>query len=180
MRSITRLCSVMHRLISVFFSAWLPHALKITLLAAILAASACAQAITDYKYNAMIKKRTSTFVYRQKKQHYYLSRRPAPPGTAEPLECAICITEFSDGEVGMELEKCGHRFHAACMEKWVAHGTGSGSCPLCRAPVAREGAVEEHRKAKSEGRLLSNAFREELGLLLLSGLRGVSCCQGHN
>ncbi|XP_019187695.1 PREDICTED: RING-H2 finger protein ATL64-like [Ipomoea nil] len=181
MRSITRLCSVMHRLISVFFSAWLPHALKITLLSAILAVSAAAHAITDYKYNAMIKKRTSRFVYYRHKSHYYyyFSRR-RPPSSAEALECAICITEFSDGEAGMELERCGHRFHAGCMEKWMAHGTGQANCPLCRAPVAREGAVEEHRKVKSEGRLLSNAFREELGLLLLSGLRGVSCCQGHN
>nr|AWW16495.1 putative E3 ubiquitin-protein ligase [Ipomoea pes-caprae] len=183
MRSIKRLCSVMHRLTSVFFYAWLPYASKITLLSAILAVSACARAITDYKYNAIIKKRTSRFVYRQKKHYYYyyfFSRAPPPPSWAEPLECAICITEFSDGEAGMELERCGHRFHAGCMEKWLAHGTGEANCPLCRSPVAREGAVEEHRKVKREGRLLSNAFREELGLLLLSGLRGVSCCQGHN
>nr|GLL48048.1 RING-H2 finger protein ATL64-like [Ipomoea trifida] len=177
MRSVTRLCSLARELTSTVFSAWLLHIFKIVLLASIVAMSACGRVMTDLKYNAMIRKRTSRFVYRRRRRRF--SRRAA--AEAEALECAICITEFVDGEVGTELESCGHKFHAGCIERWLVHGKGHASCPLCRVPVVQDGVVEEHRIAKSEGRLISNVFEVELGLLLLPvGLRWGSCCRRSN
>ncbi|CAN6337897.1 unnamed protein product [Urochloa humidicola] len=51
---------------------------------------------------------------------------------AAAAECAICIAEFSDGEEGRLLPRCGHRFHARCVDAWFRFHT---TCPLCRATV---------------------------------------------
>ncbi|CAN6295171.1 unnamed protein product [Urochloa humidicola] len=54
-------------------------------------------------------------------------------GTRKPLECAVCISELRDGDTGRVLPRCGHRFHAECVDRWFrSHAT----CPLCRAVVA--------------------------------------------
>ncbi|PUZ66392.1 hypothetical protein GQ55_3G304100 [Panicum hallii var. hallii] len=47
-------------------------------------------------------------------------------------ECAICIAELADGEEGRLLPRCGHRFHARCVDAWFLFHT---TCPLCRATV---------------------------------------------
>ncbi|KAF8101082.1 hypothetical protein N665_0210s0017 [Sinapis alba] len=44
-------------------------------------------------------------------------------------ECAICLTEFSDGEEIRILPLCNHSFHVACIDKWL---TSRSSCPSCR------------------------------------------------
>uniref|UniRef100_A0A7N0UKC2 RING-type E3 ubiquitin transferase n=1 Tax=Kalanchoe fedtschenkoi TaxID=63787 RepID=A0A7N0UKC2_KALFE len=47
-------------------------------------------------------------------------------------ECAVCLSEFEDGEKGRSLPKCNHSFHIDCIDMWFhSHST----CPLCRAPV---------------------------------------------
>ncbi|GJN32037.1 hypothetical protein PR202_gb20508 [Eleusine coracana subsp. coracana] len=48
-------------------------------------------------------------------------------------ECAVCIVELRDGDEARALPRCGHRFHAACVDAWLRrqHTT----CPLCRASV---------------------------------------------
>ncbi|XP_062181417.1 RING-H2 finger protein ATL64-like [Phragmites australis] len=53
-------------------------------------------------------------------------------GAAAAAECAICIAEFADGEEGRLLPRCGHRFHARCVDLWFRLHT---TCPLCRATV---------------------------------------------
>ncbi|XP_078158053.1 RING-H2 finger protein ATL2-like [Carex rostrata] len=46
--------------------------------------------------------------------------------------CAVCISEFTDGEKLRALPQCGHRFHLECIDMWFAsHST----CPLCRADI---------------------------------------------
>ncbi|CAO2162301.1 unnamed protein product [Urochloa humidicola] len=67
-----------------------------------------------------------------------------PPFVARPgaggagAECAVCLAELRDGDEARALPRCGHRFHAACVDAWLRrlHTT----CPLCRASVA---AAEE-------------------------------------
>ncbi|ERN08202.1 hypothetical protein AMTRI_Chr09g17550 [Amborella trichopoda] len=49
------------------------------------------------------------------------------PGSV--AECAICLTEFCDGERIRVLPNCGHGFHAGCVERWLAAHV---SCPTCR------------------------------------------------
>ena len=56
------------------------------------------------------------------------------PSTAstKPPECAVCLSEFEDGELGRVLPKCAHRFHVECIDTWLR---SRSSCPVCRAPV---------------------------------------------
>ncbi|XP_061349142.1 RING-H2 finger protein ATL2-like [Gastrolobium bilobum] len=50
----------------------------------------------------------------------------------EAVECAVCLSEFKDGETGRVLPRCNHSFHIDCIDMWFqSHST----CPLCRAPV---------------------------------------------
>lgn len=70
----------------------------------------------------------------------------APP----PVECAVCLAEIGDGERGLLLPACGHRFHVACILRWFrAHST----CPLCRAAAVavgqQRGAADQTCKAGS-------------------------------
>ncbi|XP_073113471.1 RING-H2 finger protein ATL2-like [Elaeis guineensis] len=50
----------------------------------------------------------------------------------DKLKCAVCFTEFVEGEKGRLLPRCYHSFHAECVDMWFnSHST----CPLCRAIV---------------------------------------------
>ncbi|KAG9154596.1 hypothetical protein Leryth_017349 [Lithospermum erythrorhizon] len=47
-------------------------------------------------------------------------------------ECAVCLSEFEEGETGRVLPKCNHSFHIECIDMWFhTHST----CPLCRSGV---------------------------------------------
>lgn len=50
-------------------------------------------------------------------------------------ECAICLTEFVEGERVRVLPACNHGFHVKCVQAWLAT---SSSCPTCRTPTAGE------------------------------------------
>ncbi|XP_047330265.1 RING-H2 finger protein ATL3-like [Impatiens glandulifera] len=44
-------------------------------------------------------------------------------------ECAVCLSDFVDGEKLRLLPKCSHGFHVECIDMWFhSHST----CPLCR------------------------------------------------
>ncbi|KAG9459481.1 hypothetical protein H6P81_003989 [Aristolochia fimbriata] len=66
----------------------------------------------------------------------------------EPLECAVCLSEFEDKEKGRRLPKCNHSFHIECIDMWFhSHST----CPLCRAAIELEAAVQEEIVITVEG-----------------------------
>ncbi|XP_047057533.1 RING-H2 finger protein ATL74-like [Lolium rigidum] len=44
-------------------------------------------------------------------------------------DCAVCLSEFADGEKVRELPNCGHAFHVECVDAWLRTRT---TCPLCR------------------------------------------------
>ncbi|KAI3425487.1 RING-type domain-containing protein [Psidium guajava] len=48
------------------------------------------------------------------------------------IECAVCLSDFEEGETGRRLPMCEHVFHADCIDTWFE---SHSSCPLCRAPV---------------------------------------------
>ncbi|KAK6930204.1 Zinc finger, RING-type [Dillenia turbinata] len=51
---------------------------------------------------------------------------------SDPIECAVCLSEFEENETGRFLPKCKHSFHIWCIDMWFhSHST----CPLCRCPV---------------------------------------------
>ncbi|XP_059623357.1 RING-H2 finger protein ATL8-like [Cornus florida] len=44
-------------------------------------------------------------------------------------ECAICLTEYADGDQIRVLPQCGHGFHVGCIDTWLG---SHSSCPSCR------------------------------------------------
>ncbi|XP_072967844.1 RING-H2 finger protein ATL56-like [Typha angustifolia] len=54
---------------------------------------------------------------------------PHPP----PPDCAVCLEGFREMELCRALARCGHVFHAACVDRWLVR---SPKCPICRAGVA--------------------------------------------
>lgn len=55
-----------------------------------------------------------------------------PKDFKDGLECAVCLSEVSQGEKARILPKCNHGFHVDCIDMWFrSHST----CPLCRNPV---------------------------------------------
>ncbi|XP_030537629.1 RING-H2 finger protein ATL51-like [Rhodamnia argentea] len=48
-------------------------------------------------------------------------------------ECAVCLTEFEEGDWLKHLPYCAHSFHVACIDTWFQLHS---NCPLCRAQVA--------------------------------------------
>ncbi|RLM75659.1 E3 ubiquitin-protein ligase EL5-like [Panicum miliaceum] len=56
----------------------------------------------------------------------------------EALECAVCLAELADGEAARFLPRCGHGFHAECVDLWLR---GHPTCPLCRVDVGKTGAL---------------------------------------
>lgn len=49
----------------------------------------------------------------------------------EEEKCAICMTEFEDGEKVREL-KCKHDFHPPCIDTWLKR---IATCPVCKADI---------------------------------------------
>lgn len=56
--------------------------------------------------------------------------------------CPICLEPIAEAPpgVGVTLEECRHRFHAACLVGWMRQG--HLSCPTCRGDMRREPAAE--------------------------------------
>lgn len=58
-----------------------------------------------------------------------------PPGSEEQREkimcsCTICLDDYQESvDVLRLLPECGHMFHGACIDQWLAL---SPTCPICR------------------------------------------------
>ncbi|KAK1607159.1 hypothetical protein QYE76_030832 [Lolium multiflorum] len=63
-------------------------------------------------------------------------RKQQQPSCPQPLqvasECAVCLSEFQEGERLRLLPACLHAFHIDCIDAWLQ---GAANCPLCRAAV---------------------------------------------
>lgn len=67
---------------------------------------------------------------------------------AAALDCAVCLGQVDAGEKVRQLPKCGHLFHAECVDAWLrAHST----CPMCRAAVEGPATAAIAKKASSGG-----------------------------
>ncbi|XP_066327610.1 E3 ubiquitin-protein ligase EL5-like [Miscanthus floridulus] len=62
-------------------------------------------------------------------------------GQRYAVECAVCLAELQDGEEARFLPRCGHGFHAECVDMWLASHT---TCPLCRLTVSKPDDVSPH------------------------------------
>ncbi|KAF8396766.1 hypothetical protein HHK36_018398 [Tetracentron sinense] len=47
----------------------------------------------------------------------------------EDRTCAVCLSEFEEGEELRTLPDCMHSFHVSCIDMWLYSHT---NCPLCR------------------------------------------------
>ncbi|XP_012567890.1 RING-H2 finger protein ATL5-like [Cicer arietinum] len=54
-------------------------------------------------------------------------------------DCAVCLSEFIDGDECRTLPNCNHDFHSDCIDTWLA---SHSNCPLCRALVRPESHIE--------------------------------------
>ncbi|CAH8388738.1 unnamed protein product [Eruca vesicaria subsp. sativa] len=54
-------------------------------------------------------------------------------------ECAICLSEFEQGESIQVLEKCHHGFHVKCIHKWLS---SRSSCPTCRTSISLQNTLD--------------------------------------
>ncbi|KAI4334315.1 hypothetical protein L6164_019026 [Bauhinia variegata] len=46
------------------------------------------------------------------------------------LDCAICLSEFQEGEALKVIPYCEHVFHPECIDMWLASNV---TCPVCRS-----------------------------------------------
>ncbi|CAE8654772.1 unnamed protein product [Polarella glacialis] len=56
----------------------------------------------------------------------------AKAGNEEHKACTICCESFADGEQ-LRLLPCLHRYHLACIDRWLAQ---SRTCPVCKYDIA--------------------------------------------
>ena len=47
--------------------------------------------------------------------------------------CAVCLSDFKEGEQIRVLPDCLHFFHVACVDTWLDLHS---NCPLCRADTS--------------------------------------------
>ncbi|GAB4850930.1 hypothetical protein Ancab_030230 [Ancistrocladus abbreviatus] len=48
-------------------------------------------------------------------------------------ECAVCLSEFKEGEKLRVIPNCCHAFHIDCIDVWLQT---SANCPLCRSSIS--------------------------------------------
>ncbi|KAF8029186.1 hypothetical protein BT93_E1758 [Corymbia citriodora subsp. variegata] len=78
-----------------------------------------------------------------------------------PVECAICLGEFAEGDEVRLLPQCGHGFHVDCIDPWLG---SHSSCPSCRRilvvarcqkcgqfPAVPAAGTEAQLKAREDG-----------------------------
>ncbi|PHU20281.1 hypothetical protein BC332_11432 [Capsicum chinense] len=167
MSASTKFFSYFNKRINIFFSSWLPQALRFLMLALLVLISAYLQRREKHKYRNIINKKSTKFVYKKRKLLEHV--------VTEPLDCAICLSDFEHGDKGRKIESCNHIFHENCLDKWLMHGKGQTTCPLCRSVIIPDNMVDVHRKAEDK-ELSFGMFEEELALILLSWLTSSQRC----
>ena len=74
----------------------------------------------------------------------------------DDVVCAVCLSEFEEGEELRTLPECLHSFHVQCIDMWLfSHAT----CPICRA-----NALLSTSTAPQTSRLAPESDRGELRL----------------
>lgn len=47
-------------------------------------------------------------------------------------QCVICYDNITSGSIVRILNRCNHRFHVNCIDRWVS---SDPRCPFCRSPI---------------------------------------------
>ncbi|XP_073110249.1 E3 ubiquitin-protein ligase ATL31-like [Elaeis guineensis] len=70
----------------------------------------------------------------------YAAVKKVKGGKVGALECAVCLSEFSDNDTLRLLPRCCHVFHPDCIDAWLASHV---TCPVCRSNLADPDAPVE-------------------------------------
>ncbi|KAF9665484.1 hypothetical protein SADUNF_Sadunf16G0127500 [Salix dunnii] len=68
-------------------------------------------------------------------------------------ECAVCMSEFEDGEWLEHLPNCCHIFHIFCIDTWFRSHT---NCPLCRSHFFNLSLYRSNHPQDSEQSLITS------------------------
>ncbi|GLT97969.1 hypothetical protein SLE2022_155080 [Rubroshorea leprosula] len=82
----------------------------------------------------------------------------------EGTECSVCLNEFQEDENLRLLPKCNHAFHIPCIDTWL---TSHLNCPLCRAPIVSNTAIESSPEVNREE--LVTGEESQIGVLEENG-----------
>ncbi|KAJ2402393.1 hypothetical protein GGI23_000749 [Coemansia sp. RSA 2559] len=66
------------------------------------------------------------------------------PHDAEDSMCAICLSDYEDGDM-LRLLPCKHHMHQTCVDEWLHINR---SCPLCKQEVVGDGAAQQSSTAE--------------------------------
>lgn len=69
-------------------------------------------------------------------------------GDASDDTCAVCLDDMADGDKTRKL-RCGHDFHADCIQAWV---TKANRCPVCSIEPLEAASIAKRRNARSSTR----------------------------
>ncbi|GFP99855.1 E3 ubiquitin-protein ligase rha2a [Phtheirospermum japonicum] len=72
-----------------------------------------------------------------------LNRVRSYASQSDGSDCVVCLSRMCGGDHVRTLA-CRHVFHKDCLDGWLAHM--NFTCPLCRAPMVKEGHVEQARR----------------------------------
>lgn len=69
-------------------------------------------------------------------------------GDEEDDTCAVCLDDMGEGDKTRRL-RCGHEFHADCIQAWV---TKANRCPVCSVEPLDAACIAKRRNARSSTR----------------------------
>ncbi|KAF9674751.1 hypothetical protein SADUNF_Sadunf10G0159500 [Salix dunnii] len=70
--------------------------------------------------------------------------------------CAICLSEFEEGEELRILPECLHSYHVECIDMWLHSHT---NCPMCRTDATPSPAVYLSARDLDSGRPISVVYQ---------------------
>lgn len=63
--------------------------------------------------------------------------------------CCVCFCSFSSGRC--TFTGCRHRFHSACLHKWLTTPEAPRNCPMCRASLGRANRLPAQSSQRPSG-----------------------------
>ncbi|XP_010543042.1 PREDICTED: RING-H2 finger protein ATL57 [Tarenaya hassleriana] len=97
---------------------------------------------------------------------------PYTKGAKQKIEdCAICLSDFEDGEAVKVIPYCRHVFHVACVDTWLSSHV---SCPFCRSiQLFSDKAVVRGEAESSQGSTVGDG---DTCTVVVPGVRRCSSC----
>lgn len=116
--------------------------------------------ITTTQYLNFIEEKNPTISY---KKNLLTKKSPS-----ESKDCAVCLSDFEDGEMVRKLN-CKHTFHRDCLDEWLQKYLAT--CPLCRTKVLPDEIVAKYQQQQNLQHLDYDGGDEEV-VFLISLLHG--------